>query len=126
MPPRSRERARTRGLHSRSFPRSLVTPLAYYRGSCRSESVRVATRVPRVKEGGRWLALCFIAGAVLGTALDAIHAYGDVEAYPDPALGRLGWFVPLEFGLAGLVAAVAVPRLDRRVAGRALVWPIAA
>jgi hypothetical protein len=78
-----------------------------------------------VKEGGRWLALCFVAGAVLGTALDAIHAYGDVESYPDPALGRLGWFVPLEFGLAGLVAAAAVPWLDGRVAGRGLVWPIA-
>jgi hypothetical protein len=70
-----------------------------------------------------WLVLCFAAGAVLGTALDAVHAYGDVESYAHEAIGRLGWFVPLEFGLVGLAAGVVVPALDRRVAGRTLTWP---
>jgi hypothetical protein len=41
-------------------------------------------------------------------------------------IGRLGWFVPLEFGLAGLAAGAVVPVLDRRLAGRPLGWPHAA
>ena len=69
--------------------------------------------------------LFFLLGATLGTALDALHAYGDVESYANPVIGRLGWFVPLEFGLAGLVAGVTVPALDRRLAGHTLAWPLA-
>jgi uncharacterized protein DUF2878 len=65
----------------------------------------------------RRLAAAFAIGAVLGTALDAIHVYGDVETYANEVLGELGWFVPLEFGLAGVVSAIAVPRLERIVAG---------
>jgi hypothetical protein len=61
----------------------------------------------------RRLAICFVAGATLGTGLDAIHAYGDVESYSNEVLGRLGWFVPLEFGLAGVAAALAIPLLER-------------
>jgi uncharacterized protein DUF2878 len=53
---------------------------------------------------------------VLGTALDAIHVYGDVETYPNEVLGRLGWFVPIEFGLAGVASACAIPVLERAVA----------
>jgi Protein of unknown function (DUF2878) len=60
------------------------------------------------------LAACFVVGAVLGTLLDGIHLYGDVESYRDPVLGRWAWFVPLEFGLAGLAAGVAVPVIERR------------
>src|SRR5919197_807263 len=71
------------------------------------------------------LALCFAAGALLGTGLDALHAYGDVESYPGPTIGELGWFVPVEFGLAGVVVGVAVPALDVALAGRALAWPLA-
>lgn len=52
-------------------------------------------------------------GAALGTGLDAIHVYGDVESYANEALGELGWFVPLEFGLAGIGSALAVPVLER-------------
>jgi Protein of unknown function (DUF2878) len=55
----------------------------------------------------------FALGAALGTALDAIHAYGDVESYSHETLGRLGWFVPLEFGLAGVVSALVVSVLER-------------
>ena len=57
-----------------------------------------ATRSPR---------RCFLLGAVLGTLLDGIHAYGDVLAYPDPAFGRWAWFVPLEFGLIGVGVGLA-------------------
>jgi hypothetical protein len=59
------------------------------------------------------LAVCFALGAVLGTLLDGIHAYGDVLVYPDPAFGRWAWFVPLEFGLLGLGAALVCPLLER-------------
>ena len=62
------------------------------------------------------LAICFCLGAVLGTLLDGIHVYGDVESYPDPLLGRWAWFVPLEFGLAGALAGALIPALER-VAG---------
>ena len=42
--------------------------------------------------------------------------YGDVETYSNEVLGELGWFVPLEFGLAGVASALLVPVLDRRLA----------
>jgi Protein of unknown function (DUF2878) len=61
------------------------------------------------------LAICFCLGALLGTLLDGIHVYGDVESYPDPLLGRWAWFVPLEFGLAGALAGALIPALERRV-----------
>jgi hypothetical protein len=59
------------------------------------------------------LAACFLLGAALGTLLDGIHVYGDVESYENPAFGRWAWFVPLEFGLAGLAAGLAVPLIER-------------
>ncbi len=59
------------------------------------------------------LAVCFTLGAVIGTLLDGIHAYGDVLVYPDPAFGRWAWFVPLEFGLLGVGAALVCPLLER-------------
>ena len=71
------------------------------------------------------LALCFALGATLGTSLDALHVYGDVESYANPVIGRLGWFVPLEFGLVGLAAGVTVPALDRRITGKTRAWPLA-
>jgi hypothetical protein len=50
--------------------------------------------------------------------------YGDVETYPNEVLGRLGWFVPIEFGLAGLASALAIPVLERAVRpGAPSVWP---
>jgi hypothetical protein len=61
------------------------------------------------------LATCFCLGAVLGTVLDGIHVYGDAESYPDPLLGRWAWFVPLEFGAAGVLAGALIPGLERLV-----------
>jgi hypothetical protein len=68
----------------------------------------------------RRLATAFALGAALGTGLDAIHVYGDVETYSNEVLGRLGWFVPVEFGLAGVASVVAIPVLEKvlRVAPR--------
>jgi Protein of unknown function (DUF2878) len=65
------------------------------------------------------LVRCFVLGAVLGTLLDGIHAYGDVLAYPDPAFGRWAWFVPLEFGLLGAGAGLVVPQLEQLLTGGA-------
>jgi len=59
------------------------------------------------------LAICFCLGALLGTLLDGIHVYGDVESYPDPALGRWAWFVPLEFGAVGALAGALIPLMER-------------
>ena len=59
------------------------------------------------------LAACFVLGAVLGTLLDGIHVYGDVESYDNAAFGRWAWFVPLEFGLAGVAAGLAIPLIER-------------
>ena len=61
------------------------------------------------------LATCFCLGALLGTLLDGIHLYGDVESYPDPSFGRWAWFVPLEFGAAGALAGALIPVLERHV-----------
>jgi hypothetical protein len=71
------------------------------------------------------LATCFCLGALLGTLLDGIHVYGDVESYPDPLFGRWAWFVPLEFGLAGALAGALIPALER-LAGppRPPRWPL--
>ena len=60
------------------------------------------------------LAACFALGAILGTLLDGIHAYGDVLSYPHPAFGRWAWFVPLEFGLLGAAACLLVPLFEQR------------
>jgi Protein of unknown function (DUF2878) len=66
----------------------------------------------------RRLLICFAIGAVVGTFLDAVHAYGGVLSYPDPVLGRLAFFVPLEFGLLGVLAGALVPTLERVAGGR--------
>jgi hypothetical protein len=72
----------------------------------------------------RRLVFCFALGTCLGTLLDGIHAYGDVLSYPHPAFGRWAWFVPLEFGLVGMAAALAMPWLERLAhAPAALTWP---
>lgn len=73
---------------------------------------RCRSRIPK-------LAICAVLGAALGVALDGIHAYGDVLSYPDPAFGRWAWFVPLEFGLLGLGAGIAMPAIERALAGDA-------
>lgn len=59
------------------------------------------------------LATCFAIGAVAGTLLDGLHLLGDVLSYEDEAFGDWAWFVPLEFGLAGLGAGIVIPWIER-------------
>lgn len=61
------------------------------------------------------LAVCFAIGAVAGTLLDGLHLLGDVLSYENEAFGEWAWFVPLEFGLAGLGAGIAIPWIERAV-----------
>ena len=61
------------------------------------------------------LAACFAIGAVAGTLLDGLHLLGDVLSYEHEAFGDWAWFVPLEFGLAGVGAGLAIPWIERAV-----------
>ena len=70
------------------------------------------------------LAACFALGAVVGTLLDGIHAYGDVLSYPHPAFGRWAAFVPLEFGLLALGVGLATPLLERAARAAAQSWTL--
>ena len=63
----------------------------------------------------RRLAACFVIGAVLGTLLDGIHLAGDVLSYEHEAFGEWAWFVPIEFGLLGVVVGLAVPTIEGAV-----------
>jgi len=65
--------------------------------------------------GAARIATCFLLGALLGTVLDGIHLYGDVESYPETLFGRWAWFVPLEFGAVGALAGAAIPWVERLV-----------
>jgi hypothetical protein len=74
----------------------------------------------------RTAARCFLLGAVLGTLLDGIHAYGDVLVYPNPAFGRWAWFVPVEFGLVGAAVGLLMPAMEQAVAdGETPHWSLA-
>ena len=68
----------------------------------------------------RALAGCFAIGALLGTALDGIHLLGGVLSYEAEAFGEWAWFVPVEFGLAGVLAGIAIPALERAAGPPAL------
>jgi Insulin-induced protein (INSIG) len=57
--------------------------------------------------------LClFVLGATLGTALDAFHVYSNVERYAVPTLLRVGWWVPLLFGVAAVAIGYSHPLVD--------------
>src|SRR5581483_11797290 len=57
-----------------------------------------------------WL---FLSGAIVGSTLDALHVYSQVERYPVPALlGMLAWWVPLVFGGAAVVIGCTHPLVD--------------
>ena len=61
------------------------------------------------------LAVCFAIGAVAGTLLDGLHLAGDALSYEHQAFGEWAWFVPVEFGLAGVAAGLAIPWIERAV-----------
>jgi hypothetical protein len=58
----------------------------------------------------------FVLGAVVGTLGDRIHTYWDVLSYPHPVLFEEAWWVPLLFGVAGIVL-VGTQRNIRRWCG---------
>ena len=61
------------------------------------------------------LAACFLVGAVLGTALDAIHVHNGVLVYHGATIGDIGWWVPLQFGVVGALVGLAIPVIERSV-----------
>ena len=60
----------------------------------------------------RMLLWLFLAGATLGTALDAFHVLSGVERYAAPALLGVAWWVPLLFGGAAVAIGYSHPLLD--------------
>ena len=56
-----------------------------------------------------WL---FLAGATLGTALDAFHVLNGIESYASPTLLGVAWWVPLLFGGAAVAIGYSHPLLD--------------
>jgi len=62
----------------------------------------------------------FVAGALLGPVLDGTHSSHNVLHYTNPSILRFGdvyqletcWWVPLLFGLAGIILGVSHPLLD--------------
>lgn len=62
----------------------------------------------------KWRAILwlFLLGATLGTALDAIDVYSNVERYPPPTILGLAWWVPLLFGAAAVAIGYSHPMVD--------------
>jgi hypothetical protein len=58
-----------------------------------------------------WATL-FLLGAILGTGLDAFHAYSSIERYAMPVLFGVAWWVPLLFGTAALTIGYSHPIVD--------------
>src|SRR5690349_18978403 len=61
---------------------------------------------------GRMLLWLFLAGAILGTALDAFHVLSGVERYAAPALFGVAWWAPLLFGGAAVAIGYSHPLFD--------------
>lgn len=64
----------------------------------------------------RWLAgtaTLALAGATLGTGLDAIHVHTGTTAYTHPALAGQAWWVPPLFASAGVLIGLARPVAER-------------
>jgi hypothetical protein len=64
----------------------------------------------------RWLpaaAILALAGATVGTGLDAIHVHTDTTSYAHPVLFGQAWWVPLLFAGAGLAIGLGRPLVER-------------
>jgi hypothetical protein len=59
------------------------------------------------------IAVLFLASATLGTCLDQIHVRAEATAYTAPTLFGQAWWVPLLFGVAGILLGVVPARLTR-------------
>jgi hypothetical protein len=71
-----------------------------------------------------WRRVVFFAvvGAVVGTALDALHVLTGVLAYPHPTLGLQDWWVPALFASAGIALCEGHRRVAVVLAGRTPPW----
>lgn len=57
-----------------------------------------------------WL---FLSGAIIGSALNTLHVYTQVERYPVPVLlGMLAWWVPLALGVVAVIIGCTHPLVD--------------
>jgi hypothetical protein len=59
------------------------------------------------------VALAFVAGAVLGTALDQIHVHSGLTYYTHPVALGAAWWVPLVFGSAAVLLALVPAQVSR-------------
>ena len=55
----------------------------------------------------------FLLGMTLGSALDAIHTHTGTTAYTTPVAFRAAWWVPIEFGLAGVAVGLGRRLVER-------------
>ena len=71
------------------------------------------------------VALLFVFGAVVGSALDGLHTHSGSIAYASPWVFMMSPWTPVIFGLAGLSVGLSYPLAERvtgRRPGRELTW----
>jgi hypothetical protein len=61
----------------------------------------------------RVVALLFLLGATVGSALDAIHTHSGTTVYTHIVGWQMAWWTPPLFGLAGLSTGTAYPLMER-------------
>ena len=85
----------------------------------------IRTRRPPDQSAAARLAICFCLGAVLGTLLDGIHVYGDVESYPIQCSGAGHGSCRSSSGWRARSPGALIPALERRAGPpRPPHWPL--
>jgi len=80
------------------------------------EARATALRSSSAQEAPRWLsaaATLALAGATIGTGLDAIHVHTGTTAYAQPVLFGQAWWVPPLFATAALAIGLGRPLVER-------------
>jgi hypothetical protein len=80
------------------------------------EAPATALRSSSVQEAPRWLSAAStlaLAGATIGTGLDAIHVHTGTTAYAQPILFGQAWWVPPLFASAALAIGLGRPLVER-------------
>ena len=80
------------------------------------EARATVLRSSSAPDGPRWLsagATLALAGATIGTGLDAIHVYTGTTAYAHPVLFGQAWWVPPLFASAALAIGLGRPLVER-------------
>eukprot|EP00879_Flechtneria_rotunda_P019077 GHRR01020029.1.p1 GENE.GHRR01020029.1~~GHRR01020029.1.p1 ORF type:complete len:315 (+),score=64.10 GHRR01020029.1:533-1477(+) len=122
-----------RALSCRQRPLALLTALNATEPDCSVNSTTAKGIMPTQAAAyilGRQAVCMFASGAVLGPFCDGLHSQNDVLHYKNPSIQlnlvsgnfhwsfETCWWVPLLFGVAGLILGVSVPVLDRIAAGQ--------